>query len=181
MGMIRKRRFGVSSEKAFCPDLIDTSEALLKFAADSDIKLCPLDVQEVALRLGIFIVPDSSFHEEISGILEKDENDQWTIRVNAHHHPNRQRYTIAHELGHYCLHRHQKDIFKDQIFFRGLERSRVEWQANTFAGEILMPEDQFRSFLQEDVCDIDELAKRFQVSSLALRVRASELGFQVSD
>jgi len=181
MGMNRKRKFGVSSEKKISPDLIDTSEALLKFAIDSSIETCPLDVEEVARRFGISIISDSSFHEEISGTLEKDENDKWTIRVNANHHPNRRRYTIAHELGHYCLHRHQKDSFKDQIFFRGLERSRMEWQANTFAGEILMPEEQFRLFLQDGIHDIDELARKFQVSSLALRIRASELGFQVSD
>jgi len=179
--MIRKRRFGVPQGRNPNLDLVDTSESLLKFVADSDIETCPLDVRKVAEKLGILVVDDPSLQEEVSGILEKQENGEWTIRVNANHHPNRQRYTIAHELGHYCLHRHQQVFFKDQIFFRGLERSKIEWQANTFAGEILMPEKQFRDFLKEGICDIDELAQTFQVSSLALRIRASELGFQVSD
>lgn len=177
MGMNRRGKFGIPAKRILDADLIGTPESLLDFAAKSGISMCPLDVRSVAEKLGIHVMDDSSLREEISGVLEKDERGKWTMRVNASHHPNRKRYTIAHELGHFCLHKHQEIFFEDQLFFRGLERTTTEWQANAFASAILMPENQFQTFLHQGICDIDELAKKFEVSSLALRIRAKELGF----
>ena len=82
-------------------------EKLLKFAELQGLNCVPLDISGVADKLGIHIeyVP---LEDDLSGILKKNEdNDTWTISVNEDHHRNRQRYTIAHELAHFCLHRHQ--------------------------------------------------------------------------
>jgi Predicted Zn peptidase len=175
--MNRKGKFGIPARKTLDADLIGTPESLLNFAEKSGLKICPLDVYGIAEKLGIHVTDDSSLQENISGILEKDENGKWTMRVNASHHPNRKRYTIAHELGHFCLHKHQEMFFEDQLFFRGLERTKTEWQANAFASAILMPENQFQAFLNQGICDVDKLAQEFEVSTLALRIRAQELGF----
>jgi Zn-dependent peptidase ImmA (M78 family) len=96
--------------------------------------------------------------------------------INAQHHPNRQRYTIAHELGHYFLHRHLQVEFQDRIFFRGAENSKEEVQANSFASEILMPEVDFRRMVREGKNKVNELSQEFGVSTLALRIRAKNLG-----
>jgi Zn-dependent peptidase ImmA (M78 family) len=177
MGLIRKGTIGIPKDRQTPIDTIDSPRKLQKFAESNGIKTCPLDVQRVAEKLDIQVLFHNFSDNEISGTLEKNDEGTWIIRVNDNHHPNRQRYTIAHELGHYCLHRHQELFFEDQIFFRGLEPTKTERQANKFASEILMPEEKFQEFLDQNITNVDELAKNFQVSTLALRVRAKELGY----
>jgi Zn-dependent peptidase ImmA (M78 family) len=177
MAIIRRIRFTPSGD--LDPNdiaLIDTPEKLLTFAKLKGFDPVPLDVAAVAEKFGIH-VEYISLEDNISGILYKDEeNNRWVLHVNKEHHPNRLRYTIAHELGHFCLHRHLKQVFEDQIFFRGGESSKEEWQANEFACAILMPEKEFRDEVRSGKRKVDELAKVFQVSTLALRIRAKNLG-----
>lgn len=183
MGMIRKGTIGfqIRSGSATATPTIDTPAKLLNFARSNNIRILPLDTKALAEKLGIQVIYATDLKDEVSGILEKDENDRWIIRVNNKHHPNRQRYTIAHELGHYCLHKHQEKFFEDQTFFRGRGRTRTETQANRFASELLMPEDVFQRFLNEGVTDVETLAQRFGVSTLALRIRAKDLGYSESE
>jgi len=177
MAIIRKKKF---TEAGDIPDnnidLIDTPDKLLAFADSKRICLIPLEVEKVAAELGIQ-VESVPLKGDLSGILYKDENKNcWIIQVNEKHHPNRQRYTVAHELGHFCLHKHYKKFFEDQVFFRGGETTKEEWQANDFASVILMPEDEFREKIKSGIAEIDKLSEIFQVSTLALRIRAKNLG-----
>ena len=173
MGMNRKKMF--SDDLSNQEHDFDTARQLLDHADQNGIKRCPLDVEGLAKFLGIE-VRFENLKGDISGILEKNDA-KWIMRVNKKHHPHRQRYTIAHELGHYCLHRHQESIFEDVIFFRGLKPTETEWQANQFASEILMPDYEFSKAIEEGITDIEQLAKRFCVSSMAVRVRAKQLGY----
>lgn len=178
MGMIRKTRlFGIETDDMLPIDaeFITTSDGLLRFAEANEINKCPLDVKNLAEKIGI-IICQKPFNEDISGHLRLD-GDKWTITVNKLHHPLRKRYTIAHEMAHYFLHRNEEIYFEDQIFFRGLERSAMEWEANKFASEILMPETEFKRLLSEGTKGVEDLAKKFEVSTLALRIRAKDLGF----
>lgn len=156
-------------------DLIDTPEKLLSFAERNSVEMAPLDVEDLTDKLGITINL-KSLRNDLSGILYKDDVDKWIIEVNQLHHKNRRRYTIAHELGHYILHKHLKDRFEDEIFFRGGEPSNEEYQANEFASCILMPEQKFRQLIKDGVNTIETLASEFQVSTIALRIRAKNLG-----
>jgi len=177
MAIIGRRSFETSGD--WDPNdiaLIDTPEKLLKFAELQGLKVIPLDVVGVAEKFGIR-VKEVSLEDDLSGILYKnEEKDSWVMQVNEDHHLNRRRYTIAHELGHFCLHRHLKQYFEDKIFFRGNDPSKTEWQANDFASAILMPEQKFRGEVRSGKRKVDELAKEFQVSTLALRIRAKSLG-----
>lgn len=108
------------------------------------------------------------------------------IGVNALHHPNRQRFTIAHELGHHVLHAPdlQRAVHVDKGF-RVLMRDDVsslgsdplEIDANAFASELLMPRDFLVDALDangldiEDEAGIEVLAKKFRVSAAAMRYR----------
>lgn len=177
MAIIRKQNFkAFSGGNVTGIELIDTPEKLLNFIATKGIVTVPLDVKRIAELFNIDIQL-AEMKDDLSGKLFKNEEDNsWIIQVNKNHHPNRQRYTIAHELGHYCLHRHLKKIFEDQIFFRGTESCTEEWQANEFASSILMPENKFREMVRRGTTDIEELARKFEVSTLALRIRAKTLG-----
>ncbi len=178
MAIIRKRNFaaiGPEDPNDFL--LIDTAEKFLRYAAVQGLGSIPLDVEAIAKKVGISVEP-VSLKNDMSGIFFKNEGkDSWVMQVNEDHHPNRRRYTIAHELGHFCLHRHLKKLFEDKIFFRGGESAnKVEWQANEFASAILMPEQKFREKVRSGITKVDKLAKEFEVSTLALRIRAKNLG-----
>ena len=112
------------------------------------------------------------------------------VGVNSLHHPNRQRFTIAHELGHFELHRAMitanvhvdKDfpaLMRDPRSATGTEQ--LEIQANQFAAELLMPSKLIRQELArkqfdiEDERPMEELAKKFRVSKQALEYRIRNL------
>src|SRR5450830_1828771 len=110
------------------------------------------------------------------------------IGVNSLHHPNRQRFTIAHELGHLVMHR---EILENEVHvdkqFRILMRDGVaatgtdtiEIDANRFAAELLLPsflldELLIKEFDIDDEGPLEALAKKFKVSKqmLEYRIRA---------
>lgn len=109
-----------------------------------------------------------------------------TIALNASHHPNRQRFTAAHECGHYFLHcKGAKDdkFFVDQTFQRNQKAyagtTQIEIQANRFAAELLMPEMMVVGAVGDNSIsdlDISLLALRFEVSEQAMALRLVKLG-----
>jgi len=150
----------------------------------------PIDVDALAQACAV-AVERQDLEEEVSGILVvKDKRG--VIAVNSAHHPHRQRFTIAHELGHYLLHREASSVFIDAatIFFRDKHSAEgTRWQeieANAFAAELLMPAVAITAVVREHVGDhlLDEfddgvirrLAAHFGVSIQALTVRLVRLG-----
>lgn len=140
----------------------------------------PVDVEALAKKLGARVVFDD-LDDDVSGFLLR-ENNVSTIAVNQSHHPNRQRFTIAHECGHLVLHAGKDDqLWVDKsyspVFFRNVHSSSGEKlheiQANQFAAGVLMPEELLREQLKGDVSDMDilRLALRFKVSEQAMTLR----------
>jgi Zn-dependent peptidase ImmA (M78 family) len=97
----------------------------------------------------------------------------------------RQRFTVAHELGHFFLHKEQ--IKKYGTLDRGplcditdkKERSEkviMEKEANNFAAAILMPSRQFMEYFVVQKGNINEIANYFKVSLDATKIRAAKLG-----
>lgn len=101
----------------------------------------------------------------------------YTIHVNIEDSPPRQRFTIAHEIAHYILHR---DLIGDGITDDPLYRSSLgQWyerQANKMAADILMPHQLVRSVYRGGVRGLAPLARAFDVSMDAMRIRLQELG-----
>lgn len=113
----------------------------------------------------------------ISGKLSRD-GDKWVISVNKEHSRNRQRFTLAHELAHYVLHKSEKESFTDTVFFRGMSVNNIEYAANNFAAKLLMPEDRVRRLVREGVASVEKLAESFGVSVAAMLYRVKQLGFR---
>jgi predicted transcriptional regulator len=95
------------------------------------------------------------------------------IRISGLTGAERDRFTIAHELGHYVLH---SEMGKRPIVASRSGSNRVEWEANWFAAAFLMPEADFKEACI--VCDnfLHLVAARFIVSSRAAEVRMESLG-----
>lgn len=85
----------------------------------------------------------------------------------------RNRFTLAHELGHYVL--HSRSGQQTLRAARSLLNERAEWEANWFAAELLMPKKQFLAEVQEGRTDL-QLSSLFLVSLAAIRVRREVLG-----
>ncbi|MEI8390372.1 MAG: ImmA/IrrE family metallo-endopeptidase [bacterium] len=134
----------------------------------------PVDLKIILQNYNIELENTSFDNDDISGMLIKN-NEKYKVVVNQNHSQTRKNFTIAHELGHYFLHKDLKDKFEDRIFFRGAVSDNLEFQANIFAGELLMPEAEFKKQIQSGINTIEELAAYFDVSTLALRVRAKQL------
>lgn len=67
----------------------------------------------------------------------------------------------------------------EKILFRNNERNPIEWQANNFAGQILMPTDVFKYSLHAVGGSLSKVSDIFKISSEAARVRAESLGYQI--
>lgn len=87
----------------------------------------------------------------------------------------RDRFTVAHELGHYFLHYLHPEVEEPASFGRGL-RNDLETQANVFASSLLMPAESFRRQYKKHGGDAFALARIYDVSPQAVEVRAQGLG-----
>lgn len=160
--------------------------------AQASIVSPPINVQAVAKMLNAKVVPAhfGTNPDDISGMLYRDEG-QITIGVNSDQHKNRQRFTIAHELGHLKLH-NQGSLYVDKVFpvrMRNKDSSSAIYQdeieANAFAAELLMPAsmlekepeiiDLIFDYESDDI--IRSLAKKYQVSPQAMTFRLITLGY----
>ncbi len=97
------------------------------------------------------------------------------ILISAFTGPERDRFTIAHELGHYVLH---SDAGEKPLKATRFGSTRPEWEANWFAASFLMPAEHFRQTCREFRNDADLVAARYLVSSRAAEVRMECLGFR---
>lgn len=93
-----------------------------------------------------------------------DLNDHY-IGINQNHHINRQRFTLAHELGHYSL-GHKERAYTEYVQTPGKERSNLETEANEFAAELLMPLAVIKKISKE--ANADYMSDFFQVSKETL-------------
>lgn len=136
------------------------------------------DLTNFIRRLGGRIVVEDTLlrDPEQSGSLFVESADNFTIVLPAHTGPARDRFTLAHELGHYVLHYlcDPKQTGRMMALRRGSDR--IEWEANWFAAAFLMPADQFRTRYHESGGSLIDLASQFDVSLAATEIRARDLG-----
>lgn len=133
----------------------------------------PVKVGQIAQDLGVLVVI-SDLPLAVSGMLvrNKEKEQSWTIRVNRHEHRHRQRFTIAHEISHFVLHKDAiGDELVDDTFYRSGLSERREYEANALAAEILMPWPLIRRLMAAGSNTADELASDLQVSPAAMSIR----------
>lgn len=141
----------------------------------------PVDPQIIARELGIRVKFMSFPDDSVSGAIGV-KGIEHTIAVNSTHSPVRQRFTLAHELGHYAL--HPQNMVVDRTLYRNASSSEgscvLEMEANLFAAELLMPRSELKDrardmpTIGED--EIERLAHFFGVSEMAMTIRLTSLG-----
>jgi Zn-dependent peptidase ImmA (M78 family) len=152
----------------------------------------PVPVESLAGKLGLQIRKEPAA-ADISGCLIR-KGSTTIIGVNSDQHPNRQRFTVAHEVGHYLLHArvgetsHVDRVPAFSASFRdatsSLAVSLDEIEANFFAAELLMPTcflvrdiDSAGVDLTDDSGEVLKVwAERYGVRTQALTYRLVNLG-----
>lgn len=156
----------------------------------------PVNVDQIAEKLGIIVETDHGL--EMKGIIGEIffRNDQPVVKINPfqNSYEPRRRFTLAHEIGHYCLHSaksrqgftdSQKTMSRSDSFW-----NRAESEANSFAAQLLMPKSLIiqegqaivaahKAHSEEAISHsvfTEQMADKFQVSSKAMEYRLRNLG-----
>jgi hypothetical protein len=117
--------------------------------------------------------------DSCEGMLVRNPKDaaEWGIFYNGKASAERRRFTIAHELGHFILHRSQRPSFscdKESVYSGADTIRTIEREADDFASNLLMPGDLLREWISDQRIDLHVLsaiAQRFEVSFEALCIR----------
>ncbi len=138
----------------------DAAQALLStFAPDPHP---PIDVERLATLLGFQIVEIQSAGDELSGLVSPRHK---IIGVNANHHPRRQRFTLAHELGHIILNHPPEGRCSAR------EIALFNREADAFASELLVPTQLLRQLAGTRTYSPSVLSRLFDVSEEAMILR----------
>ena len=137
-----------------------------------------IDLEAIAYTLGIKVKyqPLQGCEARILG-----RGDTAIVTVNNQCSFGRQRFSIAHELGHWKYHRGKIMVCRsDEIGNFGDKTSSAEKHADTYAANLLMPQYLFtptlRTFRKLDFCVIREISNLFSVSITAVAIRCIETG-----
>ncbi|HEX2859228.1 MAG TPA: ImmA/IrrE family metallo-endopeptidase [Alphaproteobacteria bacterium] len=160
----------------------DIRAEVVKLLARHNVSQAPVDVEKIARKENIDVKYSPFEGDTMSGALYRMD-DTAIIAVNSLNHPNRRRFTIAHELGHFVLHNEALHVdrsfsIKHRDATSSLAIDPEEIEANRFAAELLMPYDlicadlklaQEFDFETDDA--IAQLASKYRVSEQAMIFR----------
>lgn len=148
-------------------------EVIERFQSDYPVKVGRL-AKELGLRVLLKPLP-----AKISGEIRPSDATAagFEIGINRYERNTRQRFTIAHEIGHFLLHPHHiGGGIVDSVLYRSRLSNSIEAEANRFAADLLMPKHLVQKAandlgLRFKIENIDELADALQVSHQAMKIR----------
>lgn len=155
-----------------------TLEPALRAVIEAHQTAVPIKLSAIAQALGVKLRA-STLPLGISGEIRPDAESTsgFAVRVNRHDGARRQRFTIAHELSHFLLHKDQiGDGITDDVLYRSEISDAREAEANRLAADILMPRNLVAEWIDRaralGVDDIPTyLAEKFDVSEAAMKIR----------
>jgi Zn-dependent peptidase ImmA (M78 family) len=136
----------------------------------------PVSPDELAKALGIKVEYVALPSDESGKITMADEQSP-VITINRNDTKNRQRFTCAHEIGHYIRNR-ELERSENSVDYRstlaGIGIDSDEIFANQFAAALLMPAIEVKR-VYDAGWDVDRLARHFVTSTLAMELRLKNL------
>ncbi|RYF49491.1 MAG: ImmA/IrrE family metallo-endopeptidase [Cytophagaceae bacterium] len=145
-------------------------DILRQFTAETPVKVGGL-ASALGLRVVLATLPIN-----ISGLIQPDGTG-FVVKINRFESKERQRFTIAHEIAHYLIHRDRINAgIVDSVLYRSKLSSRMEAEANRLAADIVMPSQAVSAAMAKrprtlDEDAISELAEEFGVSKQAMTIR----------
>ncbi|WP_214473424.1 ImmA/IrrE family metallo-endopeptidase [Mesorhizobium sp. dw_380] len=153
-----------------------------RIAAENGFETLPVDPFKIAETEGIMIVPKPPIAKGVSGGIIFDEEYPSIFYATDIDNDGYQRFTVAHELGHYFLDGHPEEILKSSkmhISRAGFSQgdSSIELEADHFASGLLMPTRLAKKELRSGVIGlsgIEAFASKSKCSLTAAAIRAAE-------
>lgn len=139
-------------------------------------KTAPVQTIDIAEDLGIKVYKVDGWPNNLSAMIRADEerggSSGYAIYVNGDHPRVRRRFSIAHEIAHFALHRNLiGDGITDDAMYRSNMSNAVEAQANRMAADILMPWHLIREAMDNGINNVEALAKHFDVSKSTMSIQ----------
>ncbi|PSU42135.1 hypothetical protein C9J12_29200 [Photobacterium frigidiphilum] len=153
----------------------DQQDIILKYQGSFPIK-----IGAIAKEFGI-VVKRSTLKPGISGVI-KESDGVVLVKISRHDSVERQRFTLAHEIAHFLLHKDKiGDGIEDTMLFRSSLSNTLEAEANRLAADLVMPFSlidlaQFPEKTRLEV-KIETIAKISELSIPAIEVRLGKKGF----
>ena len=153
-----------------------------KFLADKKITGLPVDPFAVAESLDIIVEPKPNIANGVSGMLVRHQ-DMFGILYATHiDNEGFQRFSIAHEIGHFLLDGHIDHIFPSENGCHSSNAGFVsgdsyELEADHFAAGLLMPDPQFSQALfpfRDGLESVEGMARKCRTSLTATAIRYAE-------
>lgn len=137
----------------------------------------PVKLGAMAAALGVKVLR-STLPRGISGQIGQEEG-VFFIRINRHEAKHRQRFTLAHEVAHYLLHRHKiidDGGWSENVLLRSGQPANIEFEANRLASDLIIPSGLLEAVTAEyngPLTDeaIDDLSSKFGVSRMAMEIK----------
>lgn len=147
--------------------------------ATSFLDRAPVPLLEMATDLGLIVDVDSHLPPDASGLIAREhgpDGDRYRISINGLDGAARQRFTLAHEIAHFLLHREflDSEVTDDRVY-RSRLGTAMERQANRLAAQLLMPANLVRVAWESGAREAAALARAFDVSTQAMEIRLREL------
>jgi Zn-dependent peptidase ImmA (M78 family) len=137
----------------------------------------PVDIAGMAFSLGINVWEDQ-LDDQVSGKLFKDQHGNggssgYSIVVNGSEPLVRKRFTIAHDIAHFLLHRNQigSSGVQDDVYYRSGLTNTQETEANGLAADLLMPNALVEQLVASGYKTVEKLADALKVSVPAMKIR----------
>lgn len=147
----------------------------------------PVDLNVLVSSLGGKIIYKDGMEENMEALIRK-KGESFEIILDQNKNNSRQRFSIAHEIGHLFLHMgflvnqekwNKTNDYADSVYYR-FGYSTEEYEANEFAACLLMPADEFRKVAKENLNDgvynLNPIKDYFGVSKDAVINRGRFLG-----
>lgn len=142
-------------------------------------KAAPIPLGKLANEMGLKVL-SATLPAGVSGELRPDQG-KFVVKVNRHDSKARQRFTVAHEIAHFLLHKdHIGDGIRDDALYRSMLSDAREAEANRLAADLLMPmallKPAYERARQDGAVDFSaRLAQEFGVSEAAMKIRLEQL------
>lgn len=166
-------------------------ERAKRFCIENGVTSYPVEIVKICNNLGLkvfeaYLKPNESGMIVVDDKKWKEYDTDKFIIVNITETPVRRRFTIAHELAHYILHKQDSLLYAHRDYSENTQiKERIETEADYFAANVLMPEELVRECVEDikerhggkilNLVLINEISRMFYVSETAARVRLQQL------
>ena len=154
------------------------AEGILKTHWDHAV---PVNLARIARAMGVAVALDPQLAS--CALLEISAHNQPRVTIGARQSTVRQRYGVAHALGHVALHHLRPGMQRHSAVaddLRADHSQRWDSEANDFALCLLLPESALRQRVSAEGCaDLGALAASFEVAPLLVKQRLADLDLQL--